>query len=356
MRHFGVVVINYNYGRFLERALSSVLGQTLRPASVLVVDDGSTDETFDVVRRYANRVSLIRQAHAGHVAAFQTGFAAVKADAVLFLDADDYLYEDCLQEVSNVWLASGISKVQYQLDTVDALGQDQGMRFPHFPLGYDPARVRQQAWAHGIYPWTVSSGNVYAADYLRKVLPIDSVRFPKSPDGYVNKLAPLFGDVISIRKPLGAYRVHGTNLWAQSGCLNPKMINTTVALDISLDEEFIRRARLLKAPIDERTELITPQHLEYRLLGLILAPELAPVRSDTRFGLVKKAVHGLRRQKSLSLRARLLWMVWLTVLAGLPRRTAERAYLALRSQSGRAGVANRLVAFSRSTKGVAQHL
>ena len=351
----GVVIVNHNYGSYVGKAVQSVLDQTRRADQIVVVDDGSTDQSLEVIEPFVGQVRLVEQENGGHVAAFQAGFAAIDADVVIFLDADDFLYSSCLELVAASWRRDQTSKVQYRLDTVNRDGEDQGMTFPFFPRGMSAKTVREQAFRHGIYPWTVSSGNAYARSYLEKVLPIDARRFPRSPDGYVNKLAPLYGDVVSLNQALGAYRVHGANSWAQGhGTLNAKTINQTVRLDLALDDEFRRRAKALGAPIRLREDLETPQHLEYRLLGLKLDPEGRAVRSDHVMGLLAKALRGLAVQETLGVRGRIAWGVWFAVLAALPRRSAEKAYIALRSQTGRAGVAKSLIRFTRGLRRPAQ--
>jgi glycosyltransferase involved in cell wall biosynthesis len=92
-----VVIAAYNHARFLPEAIASVLGQTATPAEVLVVDDGSTDETASVVARYAPRVAYRRQDNAGARAARNAGLDATSAPWVAFLDADDWWEPDALR-------------------------------------------------------------------------------------------------------------------------------------------------------------------------------------------------------------------------------------------------------------------
>ncbi len=88
---FSVVVATYNYDSYLRRALDSIIAQEGDDFEVLVVDDGSTDRTYDVVRGYGSRVHYFRQEHAGTFAACRTGARAARGRYVLFVDADDRL-------------------------------------------------------------------------------------------------------------------------------------------------------------------------------------------------------------------------------------------------------------------------
>jgi len=84
-----VVIPAYNSGRFIARAVESVLGQSRAAAEVIVVDDGSTDDTGEAVRRYGERVRYVRQENGGASVARNTGVAAAEGEWIAFLDADD---------------------------------------------------------------------------------------------------------------------------------------------------------------------------------------------------------------------------------------------------------------------------
>lgn len=84
-----VVIPTYNYGRFILEAISSVLDQTRPPSEIIVVDDGSTDETAAVVRTFGEAVRYIRQDNAGVCAARNRGVTESSSELIAFLDADD---------------------------------------------------------------------------------------------------------------------------------------------------------------------------------------------------------------------------------------------------------------------------
>lgn len=84
-----VVIPTYNYGRFIGNAIESVLAQTIPVDEIIVVDDGSTDDTERVVRGYGGKVRYIKQDNKGVSAARNTGVENSSGDFIAFLDADD---------------------------------------------------------------------------------------------------------------------------------------------------------------------------------------------------------------------------------------------------------------------------
>jgi len=88
-REVSVIIPTYNYGRFISEAIRSVLDQTHPALEIVVVDDGSTDETREVVAKFGDSVKYIRQENAGVCAARNTGARESRGDLIAFLDADD---------------------------------------------------------------------------------------------------------------------------------------------------------------------------------------------------------------------------------------------------------------------------
>jgi glycosyltransferase involved in cell wall biosynthesis len=86
-----LIIPTFNHARFLGAAIDSALAQTLGAVDVIVVDDGSTDDTPAVLERYAGRVRVLRQPNRGLSAARNAGLAAARGTFVSFLDADDVM-------------------------------------------------------------------------------------------------------------------------------------------------------------------------------------------------------------------------------------------------------------------------
>lgn len=89
MSKISCIIPVYNGERFIEESLESVLAQTYQPAEILVIDDGSTDGTRDILETYADRIEVIHQENAGPAAARSRGFKASKFDLIAFQDCDD---------------------------------------------------------------------------------------------------------------------------------------------------------------------------------------------------------------------------------------------------------------------------
>jgi GT2 family glycosyltransferase len=91
-----VVIPAYNQSQFLAEAIQSALRQTLPPLEVIVVDDGSTDDTPEVAAAFGERIYYIRQRNQGLSAARNTGIVAAKAELIQLLDSDDALHPNAV--------------------------------------------------------------------------------------------------------------------------------------------------------------------------------------------------------------------------------------------------------------------
>jgi len=94
-----VVIPTYNAGRWLAESLDSILGQSVPPGEVVVVDDGSTDDSRDVLAAYRDRVEVVSGEHGGLAAARNLGLRVARGDWIAFQDADDIALPDRLERL-----------------------------------------------------------------------------------------------------------------------------------------------------------------------------------------------------------------------------------------------------------------
>lgn len=107
-----IIIPCYNHARFLPEAIESALKQSWSRCEVIVVDDGSTDNTSEVARRYAG-VTLVRQENRGLSAARNAGFRVSTGDVVIFLDADDRLWPDAARIAIEVFAAHPLAAMVF---------------------------------------------------------------------------------------------------------------------------------------------------------------------------------------------------------------------------------------------------
>jgi glycosyltransferase involved in cell wall biosynthesis len=211
-----VIVNNYNYGIYLPQAIDSALGQTYPHLEVIVVDDGSTDDSREIISRYESRIRSVLKSNGGQASALNAGFAASHGDVVLFLDADDFLYPSAVANAVDLFCESEIAKVHWPLAVIDGNGMKTGATRPSHAL--PEGDFRQQVLERG--PSNVASaptsGNAWSGKFLKRVLPIpeDVAYYRLCADEYLYTLAPVFGLVRTIPQPQGCYRIHGDNVYS----------------------------------------------------------------------------------------------------------------------------------------------
>lgn len=128
-----VVIANYNYGRFLGECIESVLAQTYAPIDVIVVDDGSTDNSREVLARYGSRVHAILQPNRGQSIALGAGVAAARGDLVCLLDSDDWWKPDKIRRVVDVFTAHpDVSWLRHKLALAGEHGTMLGGAIPAY--------------------------------------------------------------------------------------------------------------------------------------------------------------------------------------------------------------------------------
>lgn len=324
-----VVITCYNYARYIGAAIDSALSQSYPRKEVIVVDDGSTDESGTIIASYGAKVRAFEQRNQGHIAACNRGFSLVRGDVVMFLDADDVLEAGALARVAEVW-TPGCSKIQFELRIIDALGDDMGRRFCNFPSHYGSEQVRKEFSQTGTYRWPVTTGNAYARSFLEPMFPLEIER---APDGYLNTVAPVYGDVVTIAEVLGSYRVHGNNLWSTGGLSRlPERIQGRYR-----EVEFMRRHAAQRGISVPACNVLDHElaFLNYRLMSLRLGLEYEGHQTDRASALLFAAYRLLGRQRIPS-RIAAAHVAWFSTLAIAPRAVAK-ALIELRLEESALG-------------------
>ncbi|MBR8312860.1 glycosyltransferase family 2 protein [Burkholderia dolosa] len=206
MTDLTIAICNYNHGAYLRAAIDSALAQTASGVRVLVVDDGSTDDSRDIVRSYGERISAVFQDNRGQVAAYNRALEHVRTRYVILLDADDLLYPDAASRVLAAFASGDFVKVHFRLDVIAADGAATGVTVPQSRVDTDCGRLLRAGW---LYPSPPASGNAYRTDALKRIFPVPvSTDNLHGADFYAIYGIALLGAVHMIDAVLGGYRVH----------------------------------------------------------------------------------------------------------------------------------------------------
>jgi glycosyltransferase involved in cell wall biosynthesis len=213
-----ILINNYNYGRFLRAAIDSALEQTYPKVEVIVVDDGSTDRSREIIASYGGRIIAVLKENGGQGSAFNAGVAASRGDILCFLDADDFFYPEKASHVVEAFRRRGLNSrpimVHHLLTQTDAKGE--GVEGPAIgeihesPLNrYAFAQRHRFVWYEAGPTTTISLNRTLAS----RLFPIPERGVRILGDAFVVCGASLIGEVYSIGKKLGGYRIHGNNNW-----------------------------------------------------------------------------------------------------------------------------------------------
>ena len=316
-----IIIDNFNYARFLRATIDSALAQTYAPVEVIVVDDGSTDNSRDVISSYGDRLSAIFKTNGGHASAFNAGFRASRGSIVMFLDADDLLLPNAVEEVVRAW-RPGTAKAQFVLAHVDADGRSLGGVVPYSPAQMPEGDIRALILDAGGYVGVPTSGNAFARSVLDRLLPLPEPIWRQAADTSLEIIAPFSGDVVSIQKTLGCYRIHESNHGMLTGDLDARKLRVKIIIDLQREWALREFARESGFTVPRNWAARDPAHLKYRLASLRVDPTRHPLLDDRPMPLMFAGIRSTWRKRGYNLRGKLFHTLWFPLAALLPQAAA----------------------------------
>lgn len=216
-----VLVSSYNYAQYVADAVRSALAQSEPPLQVIVVDDGSTDGSMDVLQQAFGEnpmVSLLTQANGGQLSAWVSAFRHATGDIVAFLDSDDLWEPQYLARVRDVYLAR--KDVGFVYCNMRRFGQQNDTMLPAGPdrdLGYSMLMgAFVQRWQS-----SATSAISLRRELLERVLNLPShlaAEWKSRPDDCLSYGSEILGArKYYLGDPLVLHREHGKNALAEYG-------------------------------------------------------------------------------------------------------------------------------------------
>ena len=209
---FTVLIDTYNYGRFVEEAIQSAIDQTQATADfeIIVVDDGSTDDTPERVKRFGDRIRYFRKGNGGQASAFNFGIVEARGEFVCLLDADDLWLPHKLERVAAAFSADREVVHVYDQPLVWDSEKDS-IASGGYPI--QSGRIADSKTALLSHWMVPASSLAFRRSALTSILPIPEVLRTQA-DAYLSGLIIFLGPIAGIPESLTKYRIHGQNLFA----------------------------------------------------------------------------------------------------------------------------------------------
>lgn len=214
-----VILTSYNYEQYVAEAIASVFRQTYRNIELIIVDDGSTDHSREVIDKAVENAPIparvIFKENGGQASAFNAAYQHISGDVVTFLDSDDFWYEDRIERMLDfVRLFPDGGVYQHQLDTGRGLKRNGLLSADVFQLW--------RSWSRNVFniaddhdgvlfsPFLPTSGLLFRRTVTDNVFPVPEA-LKTCPDAYLTRTCAAYGPLYSLPDSLGVWRDHGSN-------------------------------------------------------------------------------------------------------------------------------------------------
>jgi glycosyltransferase involved in cell wall biosynthesis len=204
-----VVITTYNYGRYVEQAIDSVVSQDFpqEQVQIVVVDDGSTDDTAERVKKYGARVEYFRQANEGQASALNLGISKARGEILALLDADDLFLPGKLARVAEAFERNPAVGMVYHPMQEWHMQSGERRDSKHPLVSGDVHKELDRFFFYIPHP---TSCVAFRRKCLHPLLPIpEEIRMLA--DGYLVTLFPFVSPILALPEVLVVYRIHGAN-------------------------------------------------------------------------------------------------------------------------------------------------
>jgi glycosyltransferase involved in cell wall biosynthesis len=259
-----VIVPTFNNGRFIGPAVESLLQQTYpeEKREVIIVDDGSTDDTQEVLKKCGQGIIQIRQPHRGIASARNAGMSRARGEIITFLDSDDLWLEERLQRVAEKFRENPRAGMVYHpIELINSDGATIKKNF-YAAFGYE----------EGVSGWVgneVASGKIFSGgssfafrrDVVSMFSPLpDDVR--RGVDYYMTVISSCFAPAEYIPQILGKYRLHSGNVTMAAG-MDDRMTLAAINKDFAhARERVIEKISSLGASLSNTPDLSILRRLQ----------------------------------------------------------------------------------------------
>ena len=224
-----IIITSYNYEKFLPRAIDSALQQTYPVKEIIVVDDGSTDNSRHIINSYGDQIMPVCQENGGEISATNAGFLASRGEIIFFLDADDIFFPHKVETMVNYFLQvipqNSAVLISHCLEMTNKEGiilfyRPSSLRTLNghkknslFEKLTDPEVVYRyvQKWGFLRYVASPTSGLSLTRSLASKIFPLPE-EMKRHQDTVLVYASMLLGTVYGTSQVLGSYVLQGDNV------------------------------------------------------------------------------------------------------------------------------------------------
>ena len=233
-----ILINNYNYGRYLVEAIDSALNQTYGNVEVVVVDDGSNDNSLEIIDSYGRRIVKVAKKNGGQASAFNAAFEQCSGELICFLDADDVFAREKVARIVQIFKED--ADAGWCWDIERKFEDGTGKRLPHNGEATQGRWNARQLMADGTPPGvrTACSGMSFRRETLAKILPMPET-FKITADSYVKLAAFTLSAGWSEPEELTLQRIHQSNMYTHQPSRRRHLAGRTgLLLGVYLQERF----------------------------------------------------------------------------------------------------------------------
>ncbi|MDX2256936.1 MAG: glycosyltransferase [Pseudanabaenaceae cyanobacterium bins.39] len=229
MAKVSIIIPNYNREQLIGETIQNMLNQSLRPYEVIVIDDGSTDNSVNVIRSFGEEVTLIQQANQGPGAARNKGLAIATGDYIQFMDSDDLASVNKL-EVQVEALEKFQADMAYSpwakayIHNQSALLQDHILQKHPLPDSLSVLEWFLSGWS------TTLQTCLFSRKILQKVIPFRTDLMIWEDGDLLARLFSLRPKIIFVESCLTLYRLHNCQKLTESGSSELRRLQDKVAI------------------------------------------------------------------------------------------------------------------------------
>lgn len=297
-----IIITNYNYGQYVGKAIESALKQTYQHFEIIICDDGSTDNSLDTIRTYAerdDRIQFIAKQNGGQASALNAAFQHARGEIVSFLDADDVWFPCKLEKTVQAFRTNPQAGfVYHRLRIIYTNGR--------FIRDYPKIRSLITGWLlpesihHFCEPPAPSSAISLHRDVALRVFPLPD-SFRSTADAVICLRASTITVCYAVPEVLGTWTQHGGNLTSYGQRRTAKDIERHISMARSVlqDKEYFVK-------INYPTLVIDRKRWEEQSLGLTLCTYYLYSGNHPNIDEIKKYRRGIR-------------LLWWRLLFALPK-------------------------------------